>query len=553
MKSKTFSLLLITFLSTVFAGLSQIDSSRVRQLDSLLEVGDFQRRNSTEQAINTFNSVLELSIQSSDSIYSARALDGLGESYAAQQDFAKSLEFHYEALNYLSPDKHFMMHASVNNNIGVLYGRFNLYDDALDYYLEAERYVNLSDDRYKYNLYNLLLMNISILEGRRGNHAESMRYALEAEKAIQQVEGLSNDIKNFRAAVTINEKARAFMELGRVDSAFYYIRRSYPIANKSNSAFVKGKANYYLGKILMEMGNFSDALKYARDADLVAYSIDDLATRKEIYLLISSLYEEGNDSKRALSYYKKANNVTEEISDVKNTWMLYKMRREIRTKEEEQQLVLWEQEEEQRLALLEKDRKFGNTLRLLYTVLAGVIVLFGFFYIKNLRARYRKEKEQYEKLQELTELELQKTKEVLEINKKELTSAALQIIENGETVQQFRKEIETFKQSIDSAHHKKLETLASSITNSSRKNWEEFRSRFEQVNTDFFKNLKEQHPELSSNELKICSFLKLNFNSKDIASLMGISPESVKVSRYRLRKKLGLDRSENLTNYVDQF
>ena len=241
-------------------------------------------------------------------------------------------------------------------------------------------------------------------------------------------------------------------------------------------------------------------------------------------------------------YLKKATKIDDEIFDVKNTWALFKLKRDIREKEEAQQN-----------ALLEKEKKFNKTLRTLYLLLAIFSIVYAIIYFKYLRSRYKKKKEQFEQLQQITELELQKTKEVLEINKKELTSAALQIIENGETVQHFKKELDSFKQNIDKAHHKKLEHLATSITNNSRKNWEEFRSRFEQVNTDFFKNLKIEHPRLSSSELKLCSFLKLNFNSKDIANLMGISAESVKVGRYRLRKKLELKRSHNLVNYIDNF
>jgi tetratricopeptide (TPR) repeat protein len=310
----------------------------------------------------------------------------------------------------------------------------------------------------------------------------------------------------------------------------------------SNSPFALSKGLYYLGEMHKAKGEYKKALFYAEKADIIANSIEDLATKREIYFLVSSLYEETNNTKKALTYLKKGTEIDDEIHDVKNTWALYKLKRDIRTKEEAQQV-----------ALLDKEKKFNKKLRTLYLLLAIISIIFVIIYFKYLRGRYQKKKEQFEQLQQITELELQKTKEVLEINKKELTSAALQIIENGETVQHFKKELHNFKQNIDKVHHRKLERLATSITNNSRKNWEEFRSRFEQVNTDFFKNLKIDHPSLSSSELKLCSFLKLNFNSKDIANLMGISPESVKVSRYRLRKKLELDRSDNLANYIDRF
>ncbi len=537
--------LLIIVVILLFKGLyghSQVNSIELTAIDSSVQKGMLEIRNEPNKAISIFNELLNESKQSFDSLTSAKALNGLGLAYGAKSDYAKSLEFHYDALNYLSTSSSTITLSYVNNNIGILYLKFNLYDDALDYLLEAERYINLNQDEDIYNFYNLLLLNISILKGRQDKNEESLRYIIEAERNLQNTTGLSQKARASRLAITANEKARAYFKLGRIDSALILVEKNIQTVADANSPFALGKGLFYLGEIYKAKGEYAKALFYATKADIVANSIEDLATKREIYFLVSSLYEETNNTKKALIYLKKGTKIDDEIYDVKNTWALYKLKRDIRTKEEAQQA-----------ALLEKEKKFNKKLRTLYLLLAIFSIVFAFFYFKYLRGRYQKKKEQFEQLQQITELELQKTKEVLEINKRELTSAALQIIENGETVQLFKKELDNFKQNIDKVHHKKLERLSISITNNSRKNWEEFRSRFEQVNTDFFKNLKIEHTSLSSSELKLCSFLKLNFNSKDIANLMGISPDSVKVSRYRLRKKLELERSDNLTNYIDKF
>ena len=59
--------------------------------------------------------------------------------------------------------------------------------------------------------------------------------------------------------------------------------------------------------------------------------------------------------------------------------------------------------------------------------------------------------------------------------------------------------------------------------------------------------------EKASKDQKLCAYLRLNLNSKEIAPLMGISVRSVEVSRYRLRRKLGLDSEENLTGFLLRF
>lgn len=62
--------------------------------------------------------------------------------------------------------------------------------------------------------------------------------------------------------------------------------------------------------------------------------------------------------------------------------------------------------------------------------------------------------------------------------------------------------------------------------------------------------MKSLHPELTSSDLKLCAYLRLNLTSKEIAPLLNISVKSVEIKRYRLRKKMNLDRNENLTDYI---
>ncbi len=81
-------------------------------------------------------------------------------------------------------------------------------------------------------------------------------------------------------------------------------------------------------------------------------------------------------------------------------------------------------------------------------------------------------------------------------------------------------------------------------------NWEFFKEAFNNADSEFFKKIKSLHPDLSPNDLKLCAYLRLNLSSKEIAPLFNISPRSVEIKRYRLRKKMDLTNNENLTNYI---
>lgn len=80
--------------------------------------------------------------------------------------------------------------------------------------------------------------------------------------------------------------------------------------------------------------------------------------------------------------------------------------------------------------------------------------------------------------------------------------------------------------------------------------WELFQDAFDNMDRDFLKKMKELHPLLTPNDLKLCVYLRLNLSSKEIAPMLNISPQSVEIKRFRLRKKIGLNHEENLTDYI---
>lgn len=64
--------------------------------------------------------------------------------------------------------------------------------------------------------------------------------------------------------------------------------------------------------------------------------------------------------------------------------------------------------------------------------------------------------------------------------------------------------------------------------------------------------VKEKHPTITANELKLCAYVRMNISTKEIAQLMNISVRGVEISRYRLRKKLGIGPEKNLFDYLIQ-
>jgi len=79
-----------------------------------------------------------------------------------------------------------------------------------------------------------------------------------------------------------------------------------------------------------------------------------------------------------------------------------------------------------------------------------------------------------------------------------------------------------------------------------------FEIQMDELHQEFFKKLKENFPDLSNNDLRLCAYLKIGLNSKEIAEILNIQPSSFYISRSRLRKKLNLKTEEDLYSFLNE-
>ncbi|MEO9484402.1 MAG: hypothetical protein ABJG47_13180 [Ekhidna sp.] len=122
-------------------------------------------------------------------------------------------------------------------------------------------------------------------------------------------------------------------------------------------------------------------------------------------------------------------------------------------------------------------------------------------------------------------------------------------------IDELKGQINELKKHADSATNKQLTHINRIIDKTFRvdEEWEAFNVTFDQMHDGFFRKLRKYYPSISNSELRLCALLRLNKNLKEAAELLGISPDSVKTARYRLRKKLGLKTEDNLIDFLLQF
>ncbi|WP_245967275.1 helix-turn-helix and ligand-binding sensor domain-containing protein [Ulvibacterium marinum] len=187
------------------------------------------------------------------------------------------------------------------------------------------------------------------------------------------------------------------------------------------------------------------------------------------------------------------------------------------------------------------------------------ILLFSFFMHNMYKQYYKKQrlklieknKKELELAQVRNEKEIIKIKnEQLELENKskgkELAVSTMSIIKKNELLATIKSELNAM------GNKEVVKPVIKIIDKSVRGNddWELFQEAFNNADSEFLKKVKAAHPSLTPNDLKLCAYLRLNLSSKEIAQLLHISPRSVEIKRYRLRKKLGLQHEDNLVNYI---
>jgi ligand-binding sensor domain-containing protein len=191
---------------------------------------------------------------------------------------------------------------------------------------------------------------------------------------------------------------------------------------------------------------------------------------------------------------------------------------------------------------------------------------------RKMEIRKEKEMEEKEKIfksdakakeKEIVALKNQKLQYELRHKSQELANSTMNVIRKNEILLEMNNNIEKIYAEIDKSDTSKAVTaIRTRLRNMQQEikqnierddNWKKFAENFDMIYENYLKRLKEQFPALSKSDLKLCAYLKMGLNSKDIAPLMNMSFRSVEMCRYRLRKKLDLIREVNLTDFLQNF
>ncbi len=454
----------------------------------------FWARDLYERAMPHYLEALRISRETGDVQSQATALVNLGSLYDELKQFAQAREMTLKGVRILEQLGDSLRISKGYMNLGVIYNSYNQYDSALICFETSLRYRTLLRDTAGIAL---ALNNMGAVQERIGLYYAAITNLLEARSLAANGDPyILSDI--YRGL------GHNYLLTGESKKGVAYADSAITLAHVTGRKSVAQLAYSHLKDYYLSAGKFDSAFYFLRK---------EFETDTEL----------------------RGSNVQKEIEVLR--------------------LKFEDAEKQKELAFLENENLKHLQARNIIVICAVALIILIFVVLNFLRMKARKD---HLILQSRHELALLKQKELnaeLDQKKRELTAYTLNFVQKSQMFSELKNGINNLKKELPANYNREILSLDNKIEESFRldNDWEDFKNRFEQVHHNFFADLKEAFPDVTSSELKLCALLKLNFNLKEAAQILGIAPESVKTARYRLKKKLELKPEENLSDFLLTF
>lgn len=437
--------------------------------------------------------------------------------------------------------------AAINSNLGMIYDELEDLDMALKYYFETVRILKEINKEHRMAT---VLANIGVAYRKKNEPDSALKYyfdALELRKKDQNKKAVSGLYNNIALVY--------YRHYGEKDQAFNYYQKAVEIKKVIKDTFGLSRTYLNIGNIHHEAGAYNRADHFYQQGLALAEAIKSKKqTANHLYELSSSARKQGKWD-QSIEYLDKYYAVRLEMEKEQKGDEIkqLELRNDLNEKEHTLAIVNRELEIIQAQQALEVQRRNILIAAILFIVILGAI---AFMWLKTRIERGKARQALMQSELENARLHEQELERELEFKSRELTSYTINFLRKN----QLMEELQSISQNLsrpslqpDQDNIKKLDQLIRRSHNVD-KDWNDFKSFFEGVHPQFFKSLTSMYPDLTNAEIKLCALVKLNMNIKEISEVLGISPESVKTARHRLRKKLNLeDPNENLTQFVSRI
>lgn len=332
---------------------------------------------------------------------------------------------------------------------------------------------------------------------------------------------------------TLNSIGEIYMQLNQSEKAFAALKKAQALADKNKLPGITAEVSESLGRYYLSVYDFPKAIESTQNALVIAKRIKYNKVAIEAYKTLSEIYARKGDYQNAYLSQAQHKALNDSVYNEKNYAKIALLENEYSFAKERE---YYEFEQTKGKLQISKQKQLIGLLAIICLLL---IALFSFLiHFSRLKKN-------------MLALELKNSNDELEQNRKEMVLAQLKLIRDTERDAYTIKILEEIKDTVEGNEAKKIGSLVGNYKHEALQyNWKELETIFSKVNPEFHDEINKRFPDLTPNERKLCVFLKLNLSNKDIALITFQNEEALKKARLRLRKKLGIERSENLTSFI---
>lgn len=502
------------------------DDELIKLADHNVKMARFFKNNVQYlEALNHYINAYDIYRDLEDHKNIAKMHHSISRVYKRLGTYDKAMSHSLSAIDLFGKFQDSLNLAKAYNCMGSVYKYIDDYEKAIYYY---NKNLTIITNLNKKNLLPSTLNNIAIVYERMGNYAIAKSYY---ERSIELGKFYDEDVEIF-----INNLGNIHLIQKNYKQAKECFLKSIAISKSNSNKRGLGISFSDLGTYYYEVDSLGKAREYYNKALNIIENSGIAESKKNLYYKIHNVYRKEHDFQNAYLYYKKYKKISDEIL---NSEIVKKVAN-----------LEWEQRYVNEKNELELKQAKSRQLVLIGVGLVVLILLLILFYAYKQKVKLKNEK----LAKENSELQTKQVEAELHLKNKELTNYAIQQVRNSEITDQVIKELEETKENLKGDNRR---IIQSTITNLKTKNkadsWKEFEIRFLEVHQDFYNNLSREF-DLTTNELKLCAFLRLNMSSKEISAITNQTSHSINIARGRLRKKLKITGTNtNLHHLLAQY
>ncbi|MFC4209697.1 tetratricopeptide repeat protein [Pedobacter lithocola] len=484
-------------------------------------------------------------IENDNAILEGNCLQQMGNVCYHQGHFRQALDFFLKADKIFSTNDKQLSLAANLCDIGVLYYYIKQPNKAMkNYSIALNIYKKQNELKGQATVYG----HIGQLYEKRQKYDSAFYY----QNLALKVNAKTNDI-NGRAKIYEN-LGSIYEDLEKYDLAAQHFKNSLLLYQKSNNELGSIEVINNLGDILRKTGKYKESILETQTAMKLANKLGNIYQLASCCRDLGKAYELLNQMDSAYHYVKLGYKYTIDLysEDGAKQVAFLQVLYDINKKSNE-------------ITRLQNDRKVNRIIAFSATIVVLLTVVLGFVIFSRQRLKLKDQRmlaKHKEIEHDLTSLELknlqleeQNLKQQLEVKTRELSTHTLNLIKNNQFLENLRSTLQAMVKDDKRDQKKQMNMILAEINQSfnHERNWKEFTLAFEQVHHQFLEQLKKFSSELTSADMRLIALLKMNLDSTDIATLLGISTDSLRVSRYRLRKKLNLAQGDNLSAFIQSL